>query len=182
MLLLQSLRIFSRRAGSRSDRCTRPRFPETKPSHRYQQCCGSGTDPQDPYVFGSPGSRSISQEIPYGSGSGSFYYEAKIVRKTLISTVLWLLYYFLSLKNDVKSKKKLFVDVLKVTDENSRIRIHQSEVWSCGSGSIPKFHGSATLDTSVVNPDPVNPLLIGIPDPQFRIMDRGSRYETDPQH
>ncbi len=28
----------------------------------------------------------------YGSGSGSFHHQAKIVRKTLISTVLWLLY------------------------------------------------------------------------------------------
>jgi hypothetical protein len=32
-------------------------------------------DPQDPYVFGPP-------------GSGSFYSQAKIVRKTLIPTVL----------------------------------------------------------------------------------------------
>ncbi len=29
-------------------------------------------------------------------------HQAKIVRKTLIPTVLWLLYDFLSLKNDVK--------------------------------------------------------------------------------
>jgi hypothetical protein len=34
-------------------------------------------DPSDPYVFGPP-----------GSGSGSFYHQAKIVRKTLIPTVL----------------------------------------------------------------------------------------------
>jgi hypothetical protein len=44
---------------------------------------------------------------------------------------------------------------LKVTDKNSRIRIrvririliqiHQSEVWIRGSGSVPKFRGSATL-------------------------------------
>jgi hypothetical protein len=32
---------------------------------------------------------------------------------------------------------------LKLTDENSRIRIHLSEVWI--PGSVPKFHGSATL-------------------------------------
>jgi hypothetical protein len=32
-------------------------------------------DPQDPYVFGPPGSRSISTR--YGSGSGSFYNQAK---------------------------------------------------------------------------------------------------------
>jgi hypothetical protein len=34
-------------------------------------------DPPDPYVFGLPGSRSRS-------GSGSFYHQAKPVRKTLI--------------------------------------------------------------------------------------------------
>jgi hypothetical protein len=43
-------------------------------------------DPPDPHVFGPHGSGSISQR--YGSGSGSFYHEANIVRKTLISTVL----------------------------------------------------------------------------------------------
>jgi hypothetical protein len=43
------------------------------------------------YVFGPPGS--ISQR--YGSGSESFDHKAKIVRKTLISTVWWLLYEFL---------------------------------------------------------------------------------------
>ncbi len=96
-------------------------------SHRYQY----KRNP-DPYVFGRPGSGSVSQR--YGSGSVSFYHQAKIVRKTLMSTVLWLLYDFLSLKNDVtvvpvpskrKTKKNLvFVDVLKVNDENSRIRIH----------------------------------------------------------
>jgi hypothetical protein len=41
------------------------------------------------------------------------------------------------------------VDVSKVTDEKSRIqirvRIYWSEVWICGSGSAPKFHGSARL-------------------------------------
>jgi hypothetical protein len=42
------------------------------------------------------------------------------------------------------SKKIFFVDVLKVTDENSRILIYWSEVWIRGSGSVPKFHGSAT--------------------------------------
>jgi hypothetical protein len=57
----------------------------------------------------------------------------KIVRKTSIPTVLCFLYDFSSMKNDVnvpsKSNKQnlektFFVDVLKVTDENSRIRIH----------------------------------------------------------
>ncbi len=47
----------------------------------------SVADP-DPRVFGPPGSgfRSISQR--FGSGSGSFYHQAKIVRKTSISTLL----------------------------------------------------------------------------------------------
>jgi len=42
----------------------------------------------------------------YGSGSGSFYNQAKIVRKTLIPTVLRLLYDFLSVKNDVNVASK----------------------------------------------------------------------------
>ncbi len=43
--------------------------------------------PPDPHVFGPP-------------GSGSFSHQAKIIRKTLIPTILWLLLDFLSLKND----------------------------------------------------------------------------------
>ncbi len=70
------------------------------------------SDP-DPHVFGPPGSGSTSQRYRSGSysrsGSGSFYHHAKIVRKTLIPTILWL-FLFLSLKNDVnvasKSKKQ----------------------------------------------------------------------------
>ncbi len=78
----------------------------------------------------------------------------------MIPSVLRLLYDFLSLKNHVKEpsktnkqknfeKTKFFVDILKVTEENSRIRIrtriHYSEVWIRGSGSVQKFHVSATL-------------------------------------
>jgi hypothetical protein len=52
---------------------------------------GSVVDP-DPYVFGPPESGSISTRYGSGSGSesgsGSFYNQAKIVRKTLIPTVL----------------------------------------------------------------------------------------------
>ncbi len=40
----------------------------------------------NPHVFGPPVSGSISQM--YGSGSGSFYQQAKIVRTTLIPSVL----------------------------------------------------------------------------------------------
>jgi hypothetical protein len=43
--------------------------------------------------------------------------------------------------------------MLKVNDENKRIRIHQSEAWirgsASGSGSTPKCHGTATLTTGL---------------------------------
>jgi|LakMenE18May11ns_1017448.scaffolds.fasta_scaffold9381435_1 hypothetical protein len=45
-------------------------------------------DPPDPHVFAPPGSGSGSTSQRYGPGSGSFYYHAKIVRKTLIPTFL----------------------------------------------------------------------------------------------
>ncbi len=70
------------------------------------QCCGTdpNSDPDlskhDPYVFEPSGS--VSQR----SGSRSFYHEAKIVSKTLIPTVLWLIFDFLSLKNDVNVPSK----------------------------------------------------------------------------
>jgi hypothetical protein len=47
---------------------------------------------QDSHVFGP-------------SGSGPFFHQAKIVRKTLIPTVLRLLLDFLSLKNDVNVRQ-----------------------------------------------------------------------------
>jgi hypothetical protein len=47
-------------------------------------------DPPDPHVFGPSGSGSTIQRYGSGSGSGSgsFYRHAKIVRKTLIPTIL----------------------------------------------------------------------------------------------
>ncbi len=67
-------------------------------------------DLSDPYVFGPPGSGfgSINQRYGSGSrsGSGSFYYQAKIVRKTLIPTALWLLFDFLSSKKYVNVPSK----------------------------------------------------------------------------
>jgi hypothetical protein len=95
-----------------------------------EQCCGSG----------SVGS------IWFWASSGSFYHQAKIVRKTLIHTVLWLLFDILSLKKDVnvpsKSNKQKnffkinFVGVLKVNDNpdpsiggiDRRIRI-RTKMW-----------------------------------------------------
>ncbi len=41
-----------------------------------------------------------------GSGSGSFYHQVKIIRKTLIPTVLWLLFEFFSLKSVVNVPSK----------------------------------------------------------------------------
>jgi hypothetical protein len=46
------------------------------------------------YVFGPPGSGSVSQRYGSRSGSGPFYHQAKLVRKTLIPIVRWLLYDF----------------------------------------------------------------------------------------
>ncbi len=40
----------------------------------------------------------------YGSGSRSFSHQEKIVRKTLMPTVLWFIYDFWSVKNSVASK------------------------------------------------------------------------------
>jgi hypothetical protein len=49
-------------------------------------------DLTDPYVFGPPGSASLSKM--YGSSSGSFYYQAKIVKKPrfLLYCVLLIFY------------------------------------------------------------------------------------------
>jgi hypothetical protein len=70
----------------------------------------------DPYIFGPTGSGSVCVIICTDRfGSGCFHHKAKIVRQTLISTVLRLLNDFSSLKNDVnipvpskcKNQKKL---------------------------------------------------------------------------
>jgi hypothetical protein len=92
----------------------------------------------DPYVFGPPGSGFVSQRYGSDSGfgfrsrSGSFHHQIKI-RKTLISSLLRLLYDFLSLKNDVNVPliSKIFVDVLKITDEQSRIRKNVTDQEHC---------------------------------------------------
>ncbi len=73
-----------------------------------------------PHVLGPPGFGSFSQRYGSGSRYGSFYQRAKIVRKTLIPTVLWLLLDFLSLKNDVNvpsksnKQKNFFYNFLKL--------------------------------------------------------------------
>ncbi len=72
----------------------------------YRSVLYSVRDPPDPHVFEPPGSGSISKRYGSGSGTGSFYQQAKIVRKPLIPTVLWLRLDFLSLKNDVNAPSK----------------------------------------------------------------------------
>jgi hypothetical protein len=75
------------------------------------------------------GSGSVSQRY----GFGTFHHPAKIVRKTLISFLLRLLLYFLSLENDgnipTKSNKQpnifIVASWLKVNDEKIGIRICQ---------------------------------------------------------
>jgi hypothetical protein len=75
------------------------------------------------------------QLVRYGSGSGSrnFHHQAKLIEKPLFLLFCDFLMIFLSLKNDVNvpsksslpkklGKKIIFVGVLKVTDEKSRIR------------------------------------------------------------
>jgi hypothetical protein len=46
-------------------------------------------NPSDPYVFGNPesGSSGLSYGNGFDSGSGSFFHQIKIVRKSLIPTV-----------------------------------------------------------------------------------------------
>ncbi len=110
-----------------------PRTVWRNTSARWRRCCGppswsadacragfpggnlrkkkrkiSVVDP-DPYVFGPPGSGPVNQRC----GSGSFYHQAKIVRKILIPR-----------------KNLFFVGLLKAKNENNR--------WS---GSVPICHG-----------------------------------------
>ncbi len=101
----------------------------------------------------------IDVSVPTVSGSGSishrsgsFHHYAKIVRKTLIPTVLWLLYEFLTLKNDVtvpskrNKQKKIFFKNFLLTSSRSLTKIAGS---TSTSGSISQRYGSANED-----PDP----------------------------
>ncbi len=109
-----------------------------------RQCCGSGSESgSGSTCFGPSGSGSTSQRYGSGSGScagsGSFYHHAKIVRKTLIPTILLLFLTFFSLKNDVnvasKSNKQKKLNkkisfllaswrfMTKIAGSGSRIRI-----------------------------------------------------------
>ncbi len=86
-------------------------------------------DPPDPHVFGP-------------LGSGSFYHQAKIVRKTLIATILWLFltFYVLCKCRGVPSKSNKQNSFFFFFGASWR-----SMTKIAGSGSTPKCHGSATL-------------------------------------
>ncbi len=87
------------------------------------------TSVMDPDVFGPPGSVIILY------ASGSFHQQAKIVRKTLISTILLLLLTFFQWKRtDVnapskrnKHIKKMFAACQPLSKSRIRIRIKMSD-------------------------------------------------------
>ncbi len=93
------------------------------------QCCGSGS--VGSVCFLASWIDSIRQG--YGSESGSFCHQPKIVWKILIPIALWLLFDFISLNNDVNVPSKSN----KRKNENSRIRIRIR---------IRQSHGSADPD------------------------------------
>ncbi len=148
----------------------------------------------DPHVCGPAGSGSISQRYGSGSGSGSFYNKAKIVRKTLIPTVSWLLLDFLSLKNyvnvtsksTVPNKQKNFFSknwVLFCWNLEVQWRKYQDQDPNPDSlvrgidprilGSTPKSHGSGTPAGIVT----INNILLI----QSTFTDRLSLYATNPE-
>ncbi len=119
--------------------------------------CGSVANP-DPYVFGPPGSRSIS--MMYGSGSGSFYQQAKIVKKNFDSYCFMIFYiplpYFTYLISNfqifriflVSGTYSDFPSALCPTLPEKSAKIEKlATIFSqrCGSGSVPICHRSATL-------------------------------------
>jgi hypothetical protein len=92
------------------------------------QCCA--------YVFGPPGS--VSQR----SGSGSFYHQAKIVRKTF-----WILLFCDFFITMYMYLQKVISRKLLLASGRSRTEIAGSEARSIGQrcGSVPKYHWSTTL-------------------------------------
>jgi hypothetical protein len=106
------------------------------------QCSGPESGSTGSTCFLPPGSGSTSQR--YGSGSGSFYHHAKIIRKILNLAILWLSD-FLSLKNNVNlpsksNKQKLCKKIIFL------LASWRSVTKIAGSGSISQWHGSADPD------------------------------------
>ncbi len=110
--------------------------------------------------FGPPGSGSLFINQRYWSGSdpGSFYHQAKIVKETLIPTVLWLLVDFLSVENNVNvpsksnKQKNIFLISFLFASWRSMTKIAGS---LSESGSISQRHGSADPD-----PDPHQNVMV----------------------
>ncbi len=101
------------------------------------------SDP-DPHVFGPAGSASGSISERYGSGSGSVYQQAKILRITSIPTVLWLLLDYLSLKTDVNVPSK----------SNKQNNFLKNSFLFASWRSMPKIAGSISQRHGSADPDP----------------------------
>ncbi len=75
-----------------------------------RSCISASVVDPDPTVLGASGSGSFIILLESGFGSRpesrSFHQQAKQVRKTLISTILWLIFDLLSIKTDVKGPSK----------------------------------------------------------------------------
>ncbi len=117
------------------------------PQNIYSRMWSASFSPVQQTEFGS-GSGSISQS--YGSGSKSFFHQAKIVRKTLIPTVFVTITYYLwklmkMYLQKVIIRKNFFLNfffgVFTVNDEKA------------GSGSVSEF-GSISQRHGSADPDP----------------------------
>ncbi len=117
----------------------------------------------DPHVFGPPGAGSICQRY----GSGAFCHHAKIVRKMLIPTILWLFLTFIFgnyvnvPSNSNKQKKCLNKNCFLLASWRSMMR-------KAGSGSISQRHGST-------DPDPLQNVMY--PE-HWLLVCRGSRSRS----
>ncbi len=110
-------------------------------------------DPSDPLCFWTSWIRIRLSEVRVRILLSSSK-KAKIVSKTLIPTILWILSDFLSLKNDVNVPSKrikqniFYTNFLLLVSWRSRTKIagSGSRAWirESASGSVPS-HGSATL-------------------------------------
>ncbi len=103
------------------------------------------------------------------------HHQATIVRKTLVSNVLWLFYDILSLKTDVNipskrkkqknfRKKNIFVALLQVTHEKSRIRIRKSvvRIRIQSRTKISRIHNTEIKKSSINISNNAPPCSIGL--------------------
>ncbi len=124
--------------------------------YAFFQCCGSESGSTGSTCFWSSWIRIQSEAwIRIWIRIRILLSSSKNSKKTLISTVLWLLFEFLPLKNDVKVPSKsnmqkncFFKICFLLASWRSMMKIEGS-VSASGSGSISQRHGSADPD-----PDP----------------------------